>query len=523
MYNAHFVEKAERLTPALHRVRVEPLGTVCAVRDEGAFQGWRMAPEGENPHGWKSRACGKGDSFTLDFGDHRVGYVALSVSAAGSPPDAPLKLKLTFGEMPCEIGDSFADYEGWLSSSWLQEELLFIDVLPAQVRLPRRYSFRYLKVEVLDASPKYKAVFGDIACEAVTSADSTRVASLPDTLPGDLRRMDKIALKTLQDCMQTVFEDGPKRDRRLWIGDLRLQAQANYATFRNYDLVRRCLYLFAGLRLEDGAVGACVFEKPAPHADDTRLYDYSLFFVATLRDYYMASGDRAALEELWPVARDQIDIALRRLDERGIVKDDDSWYCFIDWHPEMNKQAPAQAVLIYCLKRGLELAGALGLEAEQARIARHIEAAEQAALAHLWDEPSGWFVSGAGRQVSWATQVWMVLAETLPAGKNAALLAKLLAEKPPIGMTTPYMHHHLVEALFQCGMREEAVAHMRAYWGGMMADGADCFWEIYNPEDKRLSPYGSNMINSYCHAWSCTPTYFIRAYLTDGAGGVSAD
>lgn len=523
MYNTHFVEKAERLTPTLHRVRVEPLGTVCAVRDEAAFQGWRMAPDGHNPHAWKSRACGKGDSFTLDFGDHQVGYVTLSVSAAGSPPDAPLKLKLTFGEMPCEIGDSFADYEGWLSSSWLQEELLFIDVLPAQVRLPRRYSFRYLKIEVLDASPKYKAVFGDIACEAVTSADLTRVAALPDTLPGDLRRMDKIALKTLQDCMQTVFEDGPKRDRRLWIGDLRLQAQANYATFRNYDLVRRCLYLFAGLRLEDGAVGACVFEKPAPHVDDTRLYDYSLFFVAALRDYYMASSDRAALEELWPVARDQIDIALRRLDERGIVKDDDSWYCFIDWHPELNKQAPAQAVLIYCLKRGLELAGVLGLETEQARIARHIEAAEQAALEHLWDEPSGWFVSGASRQVSWATQVWMVLAEVLPAGKNAALLAKLLAEKPPIGMTTPYMHHHLVEALFQCGMREEAIAHMRAYWGGMMADGADCFWEIYNPEDKRLSPYGSNMINSYCHAWSCTPTYFIRAYLTDGAGGVTAD
>lgn len=29
------------------------------------------------------------------------------------------------------------------------------------------------------------------------------------------------------DCMQSVFEDGPKRDRRLWLGDLRLQALAS--------------------------------------------------------------------------------------------------------------------------------------------------------------------------------------------------------------------------------------------------------------------------------------------------------
>ena len=27
------------------------------------------------------------------------------------------------------------------------------------------------------------------------------------------------------------------------------------------------------------------------------------------------------------------------------------------------------------------------------------------------------------------------------------------------------------------------------------------------------SPYGSVAINSYCHAWSATPTYLIRKYL----------
>ena len=62
--------------------------------------------------------------------------------------------------------------------------------------------------------------------------------------------------------MQDVFEDGPKRDRRLWIGDLRLQARTNYATFKNYDLVKRCMYLFAGLTRADGKIGPASLQSP---------------------------------------------------------------------------------------------------------------------------------------------------------------------------------------------------------------------------------------------------------------------
>lgn len=38
------------------------------------------------------------------------------------------------------------------------------------------------------------------------------------------------------------------------------------------------------------------------------------------------------------------------------------------------------------------------------------------------------------------------------------------------------------------------------------------FYELFDPQSKNFSPYGSPIINSYCHAWSCTPTYFIRKY-----------
>ena len=58
--------------------------------------------------------------------------------------------------------------------------------------------------------------------------------------------------------------------------------------------------------------------------------------------------------------------------------------------------------------------------------------------------------------------------------------------------------------------RREAADLVLDYWGGMLDRGADTFWEVWDPNDERLSPYGSHLVNSYCHAWSCTPAWFIR-------------
>jgi hypothetical protein len=61
-------------------------------------------------------------------------------------------------------------------------------------------------------------------------------------------------------------------------------------------------------------------------------------------------------------------------------------------------------------------------------------------------------------------------------------------------------------------MGQEAKEKLTSYWGGMVKKGADTFWEVYDPQNDFLSPYNSYLANSYCHAWSCTPVYFIRKY-----------
>lgn len=96
---------------------------------------------------------------------------------------------------------------------------------------------------------------------------------------------------------------------------------------------------------------------------------------------------------------------------------------------------------------------------------------------------------------------------------NGNILDNLFSNPPEMDIVTPYAYHHLVESLILNDRKDKALECIRSYWGEMVKDGADCFWELYNPSEKYVSPYGSRIINSYCHAWSCTPSYFIRKYF----------
>ena len=37
--------------------------------------------------------------------------------------------------------------------------------------------------------------------------------------------------------------------------------------------------------------------------------------------------------------------------------------------------------------------------------------------------------------------------------------------------------------------------------------------EAFDPDQPEYSPYGSPIVNSYCHAWSCTPVYLLKKYV----------
>ena len=515
---ARWLGIAEECRPALLRIPLDPVGLVAIEADGAAFQGWRAAPTGGMSvlYGHVLR---NGDSFVLDFGQHLVGYVTLTLRSVKGKVDGPLRLRLVFGEIPTEVAETIDPQNAQgISRAWIQDEIITIDDLSQPIRLPRRYAFQYLRITLLASSPYFQPQLARVAAVAVCSATFFELPPVPPGMPAHLALLDQIALRTLRDCMQTVFEDGPKRDRRLWLGDLRLQALVNYQSFHQDALVKRCLYLFAALARPDGLVTADLYESPAPVPGDVLLIDYALLFVSTLGDYAQATRDLATAADLWPVALRQLEVGMSVLDADYVFQLEKSPSGpFVDWAPTLHKQATAHAILLYACASGVALAQLLGRTADAQQLQQQRDRLRRAAL-RFRDPATGLFVSGPERQVSWSSQAWMVLAGAVESAEGARLLTVVMQDPSALKPGGPYLYHYMVEALYVSGLPEAATRLLTSYWGAMADLGANTFWEVFDAQDHRFSPSVCNspLLNSYCHAWSSTPAYLIRHYLGYG-------
>ncbi len=479
----NFLNKAEKLSPVILKSRTQING--------------------------KDENLNKGDTTVYDFGNHYVGRLNISFASLSGHNDSPLYFYIRFCENERELNEDVDAYKGFISPSWIQQEHIHVDDLPSTVRFKRRYAFRYIILKIIETGGVSDLRIKKLIVTDETSADDAKIRNI-ELKPED-NRLDSVSIRTLRNCMQTVFEDGPKRDRRLWLGDLRLQALSNYYTFKNNDLVKRCLYLFAGCALKDGRVPSNVFINPKIQGAENSLFDYSLFFISTLWEYYQATDDKETLFELSPIAERQYECAKLQFENDILTEVPYFGWCFIDWSLKLNRQASAQAVYVYTLFDLIKIRNVVGLGTED--LVEEIDRKSKKARDKFFDTTSGLYVSGKDKQLSWATQIWFVLAKIITPQEAKNIFS--IAEKRTdiIKPVTPYMMHYYIQALIDIGEKTKAYNLMHEYWDGMITQNADTFWELYNPHNPDESPYGGKAVNSYCHAWSCTPAYFLRKYF----------
>lgn len=514
-YNrAGWLKKAEEARPKLMESIVRPIGIVKMAEDKNSFQGWKAetlsAPDAIYKTSFKNVK-----NVTLDFGNHYTGYFTFKLGVLNGTPDGPVRLKFTFGEVPSELSVPFDPYNGGLSRAWLQDEIITVMNIPATINIERRLACRYVKIELLAFSQYFDFNIADIQLKTVTS-----VNKMPEPLASSaeqiIKDIDKVGLNTLKECMQTVYEDGPKRDQRLWIGDLYLESLANNYSFKNYELTKRCLYLLAGLSGQEGYLVGTVFEAPEPHAQAGQyLFDYSLIYNAALKEYVAASIDMETANELWLVAKRQLDIIYKYVQPDGLInyeKANAEWWLFFDWKEGLHKEASAQGLSIFALKQTYELAKMLNRQEELKEVPALIKKMSEAARKNLYNKTTRLFESGKEKQISYASQIWMILGGVLTKEESQKTLTALLNNDKALAPGAPYLYHYFIQALINADMTKEAKNYLIQYWGGMVKKGADTFWEVYDPNNELLSPYGFYTVNSYCHAWSCTPVYFIRKY-----------
>ena len=516
-----WLEKAEAARPPLTTTIHHPVAEVRIVPDATAFQGYRAEPLATLPDLY-SKSFKEKKEVVVDFGEHLVGTVTIKIRDLVGMQDAALRFKATFGEVPSDLALPIEPYTGSLSRGWMQD-FVFDIMYDGIYTLPRRITARYMKLEAIGTS-----IYSDFCIDTITFAATTSAGTsqlrLAESTPQVFRDIARVCENTLRSSMQGVFEDGPKRDQRLWMGDLYLQALANTASFREHRLTKRSLYLLAGLANPDnGLLYSNLVEYPQPRAQKTFFVDYALSYTLTLLDYYDATADLATARDLWPVAQRQIEAVLEQAVSPTTMLYENTSYqfpgmvfsmVFFDWSPtELDKHAAMQSYLVYVVDRARSLAEKIGRADDVKTYKQTAERLRRAARRAYWDSSSGTVLSGKDRQLSYTGTSWAVLADIVSAKEARTALANVMASPKAIKPGTPYANHFLVAAMLHAGMNAEARTYVEQYWGGMVRLGADTFWEYYVPDNHLFSSYGGyTLLNSYCHAWSCTPVYFIDKY-----------
>lgn len=508
---ARWMDIALSSAPELHETIVRPVSVVKAVEDPSAFQGWRYESVGAPD--FQDKSFGQIREITLDFGKHLTGYFSFHTKTLNRCQDAPVRFKFMFGELPAEMNTPLDPWKGGLGRAWMQDETVTLCELDEWVTIPRRIAFRYLRIELLGDSSGFDFALDDLYFKAVSSAGEN-TAVLEENCPQEIRDIARVSEETLRECMQTVFEDGPKRDHRLWAGDLYLQSLANRYSFRNFELVRHCLYLFAAFAGDNGVLWSNIFDFPKPHPQyGSYLLNYCLLWNSTLLEYLKDTGDYDTARDLWKVAKRQVEDGLSYMKPDNIfdINARPVWI-FFDWRAGLDVNAMMQGAMIFALQQTYELATMLGCQDEVKEYPALIKAMTKAGRKAYYDKEKGGVLSGADRQLSALSQAWMVKSGVLTQKEGQKAIRTALANPGTVMPGTPYGTHYLVDAMMICGMHDEAREYLVDYWGGMVRKGADTFWEAYDPNDDMLSPYSFFPVNSACHAWSCTPTYFIGKY-----------
>lgn len=517
---AEWLQKAEDCKPALNVTEHHPVRMVQIVEDADAFQGYKAEETGSLDDLY-SKSFKEMGTVIVDFGEHLVGNVSFQLRDLGMMQDAVYRFKVTFGEVPSDLALPIEPYTGSLSRGWLQDYQCDV-TYGGHYDFPLRVTARYMKIEAVGTSVYSDFCFDSITFNATTSAGESK-AQLASTTPQIFQDIAKVSENTLRDCMQGVFEDGPKRDQRLWMGDLYLQALANTASFQEYDLTKRCLYLLAGLsNANNGLLYSNLVEYPEPHSQLTFFVDYALSYTLTLADYLDATGDTETANDLWVVAKTQVDAVLNNaIDDNWLYSNTSYQYegmlfsvIFFDWAPvTLDTHAAIQGYLCYVCDRLYDMGVKLGRSSEVKSLPSTVKKLRAAGKKAYWNSKKREIVSGDSKQTSYTGTSWAVLGDLISTSEAKQAITNVMADADAITPGTPYANHFLVEAMIHCGMTSEARQYVEEYWGGMVKLGADTFWEYYVPDNQLFSSYdGYTLLNSYCHAWSCTPIYFIVNY-----------
>ncbi len=351
----------------------------------------------------------------------------------------------------------------------------------------------------------------------------------------ELNRIWQVAAYTLDLTTREFFCDGIKRDRWTWSGDAIQSYLMNYYLRFDNECVKRTIRQLRG--------------KDPVTAHVNTIMDYTFYWFKSIADYYEYTGDLDFIREMWPKMVSLMDYVLARTNSDGMAEGRPDDWIFVDWVDFPMHKRGALAFEQILLWKALEtmalcsrllatatvpgaspsatvpgaspsatVPGALASGRDYAALAAALRertkalffSPDRSAFLHALEDGK------LNPQVTKFPNIFAIIYD-FASEEEKALITKNVLLNPDIpAITTPYMRFYELEALCQMGQQDNVLQEMKAYWGGMLREGATTFWEKYNPEEhgiQHLAMYGRPYGKSLCHAWGASPLYIIGRYF----------
>ena len=252
--------------------------------------------------------------------------------------------------------------------------------------------------------------------------------------------------------------------------------------------------------------------------------DYTFYWFLSIYDYYMYSGDKDFVTQLYPRMQSMMDYVLGRTNANGMVEGMTGDWVFVDWADgyldKKGELSFEQVLFCKSLETMALCAGLAGNTADKTKYEKLASALRSKMEPAFWNEQKQAMVHNRvqGKQSESVTRyanMFSVFFNYLNADKQQTIKHTVLQNDSILKITTPYMRFYELEALCALGEQESVMKEMKAYWGGMLKEGATSFWEKYNPEEtgtRHLAMYGRPYGKSLCHAWGASPIYLLGKY-----------
>ncbi len=323
--------------------------------------------------------------------------------------------------------------------------------------------------------------------------------------------MWKVGAYTMHLTTREFFIDGIKRDRWVWSGDAIQSYLMNYYLFFDSETVKRTIWLLRG-------------KDPVTSHINT-IMDYTFYWVISVYGYYLYTGDKHFVKQIYPRMKSMMDYVGGRTNGQQMVEGLEGDWVFVDWadFPMDKKGALAFEQILYCKSQEVmrDCARLLNLPDDETYYADRAKRLRENIMTSFWKEERHAFIHNIGGSDAPSTEInkfpnmfALTLGYLSDAQKKAVMEHVMLNEAVP-QITTPYMRFYELEAMCEMGYQTQVLKEMKAYWGGMLKEGATSFWEKYNPEEQgrqHLAMYGRPYGKSLCHAWGASPIYLLGKY-----------